>query len=244
MAEDFSVLTRQATPPDLTLSYGDHPDQLADFRRGEQGAQRPLVVIVHGGFWKPQYDRAHAQSMSAAVALAGWSVLTLEYRRVPGQPQATLKDVATALDTLPARVAPHNGQLLLVGHSAGGHLVLWAAQALVLPALRGVVGLAPAANLRLAHGLNLGGGAVRSFLGSEPDAQPALDPMQLPAPLAAITIVQGADDEVVPPAVAQSYCATFPKTRLVAVPGAGHFSLIDPLQAAWSSVLEALGQLS
>lgn len=242
--EDLSILTREATPADQTLSYGDHPDQVADFRRGRDGAQRPLVVIVHGGFWKPEYDRAHAQAMSAALAQAGWSVLTLEYRRVPGQPQSTLQDVATALEALPARVAPHNSQLLLVGHSAGGHLVLWAAAALALPALRGVVALAPAADLRLAHELNLGTGAVKGFLGSEPEHQPAVDPMHLPAPHAAVTIVQGLDDEVVPPVVPQSYCAAFPKTQWVGVAGAGHFSVIDPLQAAWTSVLAALTELS
>ncbi len=245
MAEDLSILTRQAPPPELTLSYGEHLDQVADFRQGQHGAQRPLILLVHGGFWKPEYDRAHAQAMSAALAQAGWSVLTLEYRRIPGQPQATLADMATALETLPGLVAPHNGQLLLVGHSAGGHLVLWAAATLGLPGLRGVVALAPAANLSLAHELNLGDGAVKRFLGSAPELySPTLDPMHLPAPRAAVTIVQGLDDEVMPPAVAQSFGAAFPKTRLVAVPGAGHFSLIDPQQAAWSSVLEALSELS
>jgi acetyl esterase/lipase len=83
-----------------------------------------LFVIVHGGFWKPEYDRAHAQCRSAALALAGWSVLTLEYRRIPGLPQATLSDMVAALNTLP-----------------------------------GLVALAPAANLRLAHELHLGGAA-------------------------------------------------------------------------------------
>jgi acetyl esterase/lipase len=244
MAEDLSILSRQAPPANLTLSYGEHPDQVADFRQGQDGAQRPLVLVVHGGFWKPEYDRDHAQVMSAALAEAGWSVLTLEYRRMPGQPRATLADMDTALETLPGLVEPHNGKLLLVGHSAGGHLVLWAAATLVMPALCGVVALAPAANLALAHELKLGGGAVKSFLGSAPELHPAVDPMQLPAPFAAVTIVQGLDDEVVPAAVARSYCAAFPETRLVAVPGAGHFSLIDPQQAAWSSVLEALSELS
>ncbi|MEJ6006932.1 alpha/beta hydrolase [Paucibacter sp. AS339] len=246
-AEDLSILSREAPPADLTLAYGEHPDQVADFRRGQSGAQRPLVLVIHGGFWKPLYDRAHAGVMSAALALAGWSVLTLEYRRVPGQPQATLADIATAIEALPARVAPHNGQLLLLGHSAGGHLALWAAATAALSAqtpLRGVVALAPAADLRLAHALKLGGGAVQNFLGTEPEAQPELDPMRLPAPRVAVTIVQGSDDDQVPPAVAQSYCEAFPNTRLMSVPGAGHFSLIDPLQAAWTSVVEALSQLS
>lgn len=244
MSEDLSILTRTAAPADQTLSYGAHPDQLADLRRGARGAHLPLLVVIHGGFWKPAYDRSHAQAMSAALALAGWSVLTLEYRRIPGQPQAMLQDIASALTTLPSRVAPHNGKLLLIGHSAGGHLVLWAAAALPLASLRGVVALAPAADLRLAHGLQLGSGAVQSFLGTPPAQQPNLDPMNLSAPSMPVTLIQGEDDQVVPPAVAQSYCKAFPATRLVALPGVGHFALIDPLTPAWSVVLKELNTLS
>jgi hypothetical protein len=54
---------------------------------------------------------------------------------------------------------------------------------------------------------------VKSFLGSEPELHAKVDPMQLPEPLAAITIVQGLDDEVMPVAVARSYCAAFPKSQ-------------------------------
>ena len=98
MAEDLSILTRTATPPDETLRYGPHPDQVADLRHGARGTQLPLVVVIHGGFWKPAYDRSHAQAMSAALAADGWSVVTLEYRRTPGQPQDTVQDIAAAFD--------------------------------------------------------------------------------------------------------------------------------------------------
>lgn len=244
MSEDLSILTRKAAPPDRTLAYGAHPDQVADVRHGARGGQLPLVVVIHGGFWKPAYDRSHAEAMGSALALAGWSVLTLEYRRIPGQPEAMLEDIASALRNLPALVAPHNGDVLLIGHSAGGHLVLWAAAILGLPSLRGVVALAPAADLRLAHGLQLGSGAVQAFLGSPPDQKPSLDPMNLPAPTVPVTIIQGDEDQVVPPAVAQSYCKAFPATRLVVLPGVGHFALIDPLMPAWAEVLDALQKLS
>ena len=244
MSEDLSILTRKAAPPDHTLRYGAHPDQLADFRRGTRGGQLPLVVVIHGGFWKPAYDRSHAEAMGSALALAGWSVLTLEYRRSPGQPEAMLEDITSALRSLPALVAPHNGDVTLIGHSAGGHLVLWAAATLGLPNLRGVVALAPAADLRLAHGLQLGSGAVQAFLGSPPDQKPSMDPMNLPAPTVPVTLIQGDEDQVVPPAVAQSYCKAFPATRLVALPGVGHFALIDPLTPAWTAVLDALQKLS
>lgn len=244
MTEDLSILTRSGTAPDQTLRYGTANEQLADVRYGAQSAQRPLLVLIHGGFWKPQYDRAHAQAMSTALAAAGWSVLTLEYRRVPAQPDATLQDITYAIQRLPARLDRHNGQVLLVGHSAGGHLALWAAANAVSKALCGVLALAPAADLKRVHRLNLGDGAVQKFLGTDPAERADIDPMYLPAPTAPVTILQGALDEVVPPAVAQSYCASFPKTRLLLLPTAGHFALIDPMSSAWPAVVQELRQLS
>jgi acetyl esterase/lipase len=243
MSEDLSILSRTANPPDLTLSYGDHADQVADIRYGSKGSELPLLVLIHGGFWKPEYDRAHAEAMSCALAEAGWTTLTLEYRRVSGEPDVTLDDVATALKLLPTQVQRHNGQVILIGHSAGGHLVLWAAVQCANPRLQGVLALAPAADLQMAHALNLGDGAVQRFLGQDPMHRSDVNPMSLPAPAAAVTIIQGDDDEIVPPAVATSYCAAYPSTRLVSLPDCGHFALIDPATAAWEIVLRELRTL-
>ncbi|WP_395007698.1 alpha/beta hydrolase [Undibacterium sp.] len=244
MSEDLSILSRTANPPDLTLSYGDHADQIADIRYGNKGSELPLVVLIHGGFWKPEYDRAHAEAMSCALAEAGWTTLTLEYRRVSGEPDVTLDDVMSAVTTLPARVERHNGQVVLIGHSAGGHLVLWAAarcaQLGLSVALSGVLALAPAADLQLAHAFNLGDGAVLRFLGVDPLHRSDVNPMCLPAPLTVTTILQGEDDEIVPPTVSTSYCAAFPATRLVSLPNSGHFALIDPATAAWEVLLREL----
>lgn len=248
MTEDLSILSRTANPPDLTLAYGDHADQIADIRYGSKGSELPLLVLVHGGFWKPEYDRAHAEVMSCALAEAGWTTLTLEYRRVSGQPDVTLDDVMSALTTLPAQVQRHNGQVILIGHSAGGHLVLWAAarcaQLGLSLALQGVVALAPAADLQMAHALHLGDGAVLRFLGQDPVQRPDVNPMHLPTPTAAVTIIQGDDDEIVPPVVAASYCAAFPNTRLVSLPDCGHFAVIDPATVAWESVVHELRSLT
>jgi acetyl esterase/lipase len=248
MSEDLSILSRTANPPDLTLSYGDHSDQVADIRYGTKGDELPLLMLTHGGFWKPEYDRAHAEAMSCALAEAGWTTLTLEYRRVSGAPDVTLDDVMTALTNLPAQVQRHNGQVILIGHSAGGHLVLWAAARCAqfgLPvALQGVLALAPAADLQMAHALDLGDGAVQRFLGQDPVHRSDVNPMCLPAPATAVTILQGDDDEIVPLAVTASYCAAFPATRLVSLSDCGHFALIDPAKAAWEIVLRELRTLA
>ncbi|UCM88202.1 alpha/beta hydrolase [Streptomyces marincola] len=245
MGEDRSVLGRQAPPPPLTLRYGEGPDHVADAWPGGPGAaERPLVVLVHGGFWRPAYDRTHTRPMAAALRDAGWTTLSVEYRRQPGAPEATTADLLTALARLPGELAaagaPFDGSLLLAGHSAGGHLALWAAAAHPPPRLAGTLALAPVADLRLAHRLGLDDGAVGDFLGGPPDGAAALDPVRLPAPAAPVVLLHGTEDIRVPPRVGDSYAAAHPATRLVRVPGAGHFELIDPLSAAWPLVTAAL----
>lgn len=244
MSENLSILTRKANPPDLTLTYGDSADQVADVRYGRCGSELPLVVLIHGGFWKPEYDRAHAECMSCALAEAGWTTLTLEYRRISGQPDVSLEDITTSLKALPMQVASHNGKVVLVGHSAGGHLALWAAAQVDFADLKGVLALAPAADLQMAHALGLGEGAVLRFLGVDPGLRSDVDPLRLKAPAVPISIVQGEDDEIVPVAVSKAYCLAFPETRWVSLPECGHFAVIDPLTSAWNEVTGELRRLS
>ena len=243
MDEDRSILSRPAPPPDRTVHYGGEPDQLAEVRfGGAASAARPLVLFIHGGFWRPQIDRSHSAATTAALAAAGWTVATVEYRRVPGQPELTLQDVQSALRSVPSLIERPAAGVLLVGHSAGGHLALWAATK-GNPELAGVLALAPVADLRLALERNLGDGAAAKFLGA-PRSRDDLDPRRLDAPQIATTIVHGVEDAIVPLALAESYQAAHPRTRLVRVGGAGHFALIDPFTSAWPVVLQELGALS
>lgn len=245
MPEDRSVLERPAAVPDRTVTYGAGPEQIADIRWGKDGAEkRPLVILNHGGFWRPEYDRAHAGPMSEALAEAGWTVATIEYRRVPGKPDLTLQDVSRAVEALPELVERHNGKVVLIGHSAGGHLVLWAAATDRTGKITGVVALAPAANLQLSEERNLGNGAVNAFLGAPAKSRPDVDTQVLPTPRAAVAIVHGDLDDIVPPEISRSYVATHPRARLVELPGAGHFAVIDPLSTAWPTVIAELTQLS
>jgi acetyl esterase/lipase len=243
MTEDLSVLTRPAAPPDQVVAYGEAPDQQADIRFGSSGAEaRPLVVIVHGGFWRPQYGRDQTGPMAATLAAAGWTVAALGYRRIPAQPDASVDDVVRALDRLPAQTPRHDGRVIAVGHSAGGHLVLLAASRQP-SALTGVLALAPAADLRLAHELALGNGAVAAYLGDDPAARGDLDPQRLPTPVAATMLLHGDEDTVVPLLVSESYLAAHPDISLHPL-NCGHFALIDPYSAAWPDVVRALERLS
>ncbi len=244
--DDLSVLTRPARAPDEVVAYGTDADQIADVRFGADGGgpTSPLVLIVHGGFWRPQYDRAHTGPMAEAIAAAGWTVASIEYRRVPGEPDKTLRDVADALAKLPAKISRHNGRIVLIGHSAGGHLVLWLAAARRTPQLIGTLALAPAADLQLADALNLGDGATRLFLGADPKTRPDVDPRQLPSPEIPTVIMHGEKDVVVRLPVAESYVSAHPSVRLVRLSGVGHFAVIDPLSDVWPAVLNQLHALA
>ena len=138
------VLSRPAPPPDLVLSYGPGPEHVADVRLPPAGARpAPLVVFLHGGFWRAAFDRTHTGPLAAALAAAGFAVCNPEFRRTGqrgGGWPGTFDDVAAAVDALRALVRDATGAdrvsdepPLLAGHSAGGHLALWAAARHRLP---------------------------------------------------------------------------------------------------------------
>ena len=245
--EDRSVLTLPASPPDVVITYGAGPDRVADVRLPRVPRPgRPVLVVLHGGFWRPQIDRMNVRPMTDALAEAGWATVAPEYRRVPGRPDLTVEDVHAAvravavapeLDSLPDR------RILLAGHSAGGHLALLAAATLEADEPLGTLGLAPVADLGVAHELGLGHGAVGAFLGQDAAARLDLDPARLPAPRGAVRIVHGTADAIVPVGVSEAYLRRHPRGRLVPVPG-GHFAVIDPRSAAWAAVLTSLDELA
>jgi acetyl esterase/lipase len=239
MNEDRSVLSRAAREPDEELRYGDHADQVIDYWHAKE--YRPLIVFVHGGFWRPDFDRMHARPLGEALADLGWPVVSLEYRREPGDPDATTSDVRTALERLPDLVDVHAG-FVLMGHSAGGQLALWAAATLNPVGLRGVIALAPVADLLMADRLGLDDGAVQDFIGS--GVRNDLDPAHLPASIAPVSIIHGTADTRVPITVTESYFSVHPTARVIRVEHAAHLDLIDPLKEAWHEVTAELTRLT
>jgi acetyl esterase/lipase len=251
------ILDRPAPPPDLTVPYGPLADQVIDLRLpAEPAAARvPLIVLIHGGFWTPAFDRSHLGPMADALARAGYLVAVPEYRRAGMAEEGwtgTFNDIAAALDQAVTIAEPHGadpGQVTWAGHSAGGHLALWAAARPGLPAgspwhggceAMHVVALAGCSSLRLCAEWNLGGGAVRKLMGGLPDEVPeryaVADPAALPAPPVPVTLVHGTDDDRVPLAMSRAFKAG----RLIEIPGAGHFELIDPQSFAWPQVMSVL----
>ena len=123
-----SVLDRPAPAPDLTVPYGAQPEQVIDLRfpplDQRQAAKVPLIVLVHGGFWRPAYDRRHLGPMADALAAAGYMVAVPEYRRAGMAEEGwtgPFNDIAAALDRIGDIAAPHGadiGRITWAGHSA------------------------------------------------------------------------------------------------------------------------------
>jgi acetyl esterase/lipase len=236
---DESVLVRASSPPDAVVPWGPGDDDVADVRLGAD--DRPLLVVLHGGFWRPAYDRAHLGPMTEALNAAGWTVAAPEYRRIPGDPDATAEDVRVALRVLPVELrGRHDGRVVVLGHSAGGHLALWAASAAPAAGLVATIGLAAVADLAAADRERLGTGAVAAFLGGPAVARADLDPARAVSSARPVTLVHGSRDAVVPVSQSRGYAAAHPRTDLVEVPDAGHYAVIDPLSAAWPAVLDAV----
>src|SRR5215469_6820922 len=270
------VLTRPAPPPDLVIRYGTGPEHVADVRlpksrTGAAARPAPLVIFLHGGFWRAAYDRSHTGPMATALAAAGYAVCVPEFRRT-GQPgggwPGTFDDVAAAVGRSPALVREAagpgviaDGPPLLAGHSAGGHLALWAAGRhrqgpdsawRSASEARGVVVLAGVSGLADCCEQGLGGGAAAALMGGGPadfprryrDADPAaLLPLGRP-----VRLVHGSLDDVVPAAMSSHYAAigraAGDDTAATEVPGASHVDVIDPLSPAWPYVIAAFEALA
>ena len=242
--DDRSVLARSAPPPDTVVRYGDLDEQIADVRYGKNNpTQRPLVILIHGGFWRPQFDRLHTGPMAVAIADAGWTIASIEYRRLPGNPDATFSDVGAAVSRLTSLVDQHNGKAIVIGHSAGGHLALWAAVKCARP-LIGAIALGPAADLQYGYENEIGSGAVLAFLGVPPADRKDVDPCMMPSPGIATTIIHGMQDAIAPIAMSDNYAARHANTCLVRLDACGHFAVIDPLSDAWPKVVAELNRLS
>lgn len=265
MTDPAEVLSRPAEGPDVVLRYAEHPDGLIDVflppSLGRQEGPSRLVVAVHGGFWRQEFDRRHLRPLANTLAARGFAVALPEYRRVGGLGGWPFPayDVAAALAATPGGIeaaAPGRVDLsaacLLTGHSAGGHLALWAGLRAGDDRVRGIVALAPVADLRYAARTSMGQGAVVDLMGGDPDDVPAryaeADVLaQLPGDVP-VTIVQGTEDKQVTlemnRRIAETH-ANSPTLRYVELDGVEHFALIDPLSPVFEdTVLPALLALS
>ena len=253
MSDD--ILSRQPPPPGARLAYGSDPNQFLDLRLTRSKKPTPLVLNIHGGFWRAQYNLDHAGHLCVALTAKGLATANLEYRRL-GNPgggwPGTFADIRSAYHFLQQHAHAHNvdpQKILVLGHSAGGQLAL--ALAAHEPTVTRVVSLAGVLNLEQAWQLHLSNDAVGEFLHGTPNEVPdhyrEANPMQLLIPHARQWLIHGQADDIVPPAFSRDYSTAKQKLKedahLLSIPAAGHFDLIDPQSPFWTQVESAILEL-
>lgn len=230
-------------------AYGADPSQFGELSL-PSGTPRGVVVVIHGGFWKAAYDLSLGRPLAASLVEQGWAAWNLEYRRVGnggGTPE-TFDDVAAGIDKL-GDLDLDLSTVVTLGHSAGGHLAVWAAGR-TDPAVPVTAAVSQAGVLDLvaASELGLGGGAVESLLGHPAtSADAAADPLQQIPLGVPVFCVHGTADSTVPPIQSETYVgaavAAGAQAELVEVEG-DHFVVIDPASEVWRTQLGVLDRFS
>jgi acetyl esterase/lipase len=256
-------------PPaaDARIAYGDDPLQFGDLRLpGESGeGPFPVVIVVHGGFWKSKYTLDHIGHLCAALAASGVATWSVEYRRIGdeggGWPN-TMLDVGKACDHLRAIADDYHldlERIVVTGHSAGGHLAAWvaarhnipegdplyAAEPLIVDAC---VPLAGVVDLNLCWRMKLSNGIVEQLLGGTPEQVPERYESASPGALLPLGVkqrlVHGTADPNVPYEIANLYVARAKSLgddiELITLKGTGHFEVIDPTSKEWPTVRDTI----
>jgi acetyl esterase/lipase len=248
------------------IAYGSGPSQHADLYLPKGGGRHPVVVLIHGGCWQANVpDEAMGISPVAAdLAAHGVAVWNLEYRRI-GEPgggyPGMYEDVAAGVDKLRDVAGQYNldlNRVIAVGHSAGGHLALWAGARGKLPPsssfyranalpMRAAVSLAGVGNLKYhANLLPIVCPEIKldQVIGTASATRP--DPFADTAPRKMLPLgiptlsITGAYDQDVPPYVGYLWRKVATKagdraTDLV-LPDASHFDVVAVTTKSWPVV--------
>ena len=245
-----SVTELGFTTANEKLVYGDEnrelqfgllwlPEYLAS------GETVPLVVLIHGGCWLNVFDIQHSYPLSSALAKAGYGVWSLEYRRTGdkgGGWPGSFEDVKRGLAYIP-RLKDYPldlDKVVIIGHSAGGHLALLSAAE--NQHVDAIIGLAAITDIvEYSRGSNSCQTATIEFMDGAYEVNPLA--YQAANPTGKSThkntiLLQGDIDSIVPQEQSQ-----LPGATAVVLEGAGHFDWVHPQTGAFKLLLSTLEDL-
>ena len=256
-------LKLDATPhAPARIEYGPDAQNYGILRVPRASGFHPVVVVIHGGFWRAFYDLTYIEPVCEVLTDAGLATWNIEYRRIGngGGFPATFHDVALAVDYLRKLAPIYNldlSRVVTLGHSAGGHLALWVAARHRIPkddlillrnsvpiALCAAISLAGVVDLRAAYKYHLSQQVVEELVGGSPQRMLERYAVASPSELLPLGVpqilVHGTADGNVPFEISRAYHAAAvaqgDDAKLVPLPGAGHFEYVDPHSREWAVV--------
>lgn len=251
-----AVIEQPYQPAQHRISYGTDPAQfgLLWSPLPEQG-DKPLVIFIHGGCWLSEYNIEHSYALASAIANRGYPVWSIEYRRTGvtgGGWPTTYNDVVQGIAAA-ARLENQGidlSKLVLVGHSAGGHLALLAGAnwqttptlASLPTTLGGVIGLAAITDIiRYAKGTNSCETATPQFMGGSekqiPQAYQQADPASIKHWQQTWLLHRAADSIVAPTQ------ANLTGAETIILDDAGHFDWIHGKTVAFELLINTLDKM-
>ena len=266
----WSEINALKKPPfDHRIAYGDQALQFGELRLPSGSGPFPVVIFIHGGCWMSQFDLNHVGAVCADLKQEGYAVWTPEYRRIGdegGGWTGTFEDAGKSMDYL--RTLANNypldlDKVVLMGHSAGGHLALWLAGRKNLPKnsplyvanplpAKAVIPLAAITDLEEYNKVNNScSSSVTQLVDGSPnevreryqEGSPIhLLPLTIP-----IRLIHGSIDNIVPLHQSQSLNEQArmqnDDSQVITIEGAGHFDMVSPYSDTWKTVKEVLRSL-
>ncbi len=245
------ILEIPAPKADRRIPYATDPLHFGDLRLPAGPGPHPVLIFIHGGFWRARRSLDYAGHLCAALAERGVATWSIEYRRV-GDPgggyPGTIEDVLTAcrfVEQLAQSYPVDMDHMKVAGHSAGGQLALWLAAQNAVPLSR-AISLAGVTDLRRGFALNLGSGAIEEFMGGSPDqlqdAYRNASPIELLPIRAPQLMIHGTEDDIVPVELSDRFAAASKNCETLRLDGADHFDIVDPRSPYWPAVIEELAR--
>jgi len=254
------LLKMEYEPPDEIVRYGDSEFQYAEYWHGRV-PDSPLVIIIHGGCWLNAYNAEHVRPLASALNAKNYAVWSVEYRRVGddgGGWPGSFDDIIAGINRAATLGGIDKEKVVLLGHSAGGHMALWAAASAGFPAespfynklqlkIKGVIGLAAISNLNeYAAGNSSCEKATSRLLGGMPEAWPARYRFASPhllSPHALTVLIHGGNDTIVPPGQSGNFHPNSEFVEVVPVSNMGHFDVINPDTIVFEKIRIALEKI-
>ncbi len=248
-----SLLARTRMPF-TTHRYGSHRDQVADLRVPDGPGPHPVVVLIHGGAWRANWERDLMDPMAVDLGVRGYATWNLDYRRVGtgGGWPATFEDVGAGIDALADLDAALDlERVVLLGHSAGGQLALSAAartdarvESTLILSIAGVPDLIEGAERGVYER------AIEGLMDGLPADRPADYAAASPAELLPIgtpqLLVHGlrdlADNVDMNRVYAARALAAGDRVEMVELPDSDHFDVISPGTPGWETVAGLLSE--